>query len=213
VQLPFTRTDFFDVFAAYNAALWPAAPAPWLVSLGLVIAAVRASEPPHRALSGLLAIHWAWSAVAYHAAFFTRINPAAWLFAGLFLVQAAVFAWFGAVRGRLRFSRGGTVWHLLGGALVAFALAYPLINLSQGLAFPRVPTFGVPCPTTIFTAGLLLTATTPSWSVAAIPVLWSIIRGVRGASARRPGGPRTVSGRGALSDLLVTFMATGKGHR
>src|SRR5688572_3985311 len=39
-------------------------------------------------LSALLAWHWAWSAVAYHMAFFTRINPAAWPFAALFLVFA-----------------------------------------------------------------------------------------------------------------------------
>ena len=43
--------------------------------------------------------HWAWSALAYHAAFFTRINPAAWLFAALFLVQATAFFWSGVVRG------------------------------------------------------------------------------------------------------------------
>ena len=93
--MPFSRTEFFDVFGAYNSALWPAALVLWLVSAGLMATAVRAGEPPHRALSVLLAVHWAWSAVAYHAAFFTRVNPAAWLFAGLFLIQAVLFAWWG----------------------------------------------------------------------------------------------------------------------
>jgi hypothetical protein len=35
----------------------------------------------------------AWSAVAYHIMFFTRINPAAWLFAAIFLLQAAQLRW------------------------------------------------------------------------------------------------------------------------
>jgi hypothetical protein len=36
--------------------------------------------------------------VAYHVAFFTRINPAAWLLAALFLVQAVLFFRVGVVR-------------------------------------------------------------------------------------------------------------------
>ena len=177
MQLPFTRTEFFDVFGTYNSALWPVALALWLVSLGLVLASARTTEPRHRALSALLAVHWGWSALAYHAMFFTAINPAAWLFAGLFLIQAVAFAYSGVIRGRLRFSTGRSARHVLASALVAYALAYPLINLAQERAFPRVPLFGVPCPTTIFTAGLLMVATPPSWGIAIVPVLWSIIGG------------------------------------
>jgi len=29
MRLPFSREAFFDVFAAYNSALWPAVVAPW----------------------------------------------------------------------------------------------------------------------------------------------------------------------------------------
>jgi hypothetical protein len=35
MQLPFTREQFFDVFAAYNATLWPGVVALWIAS-GLV---------------------------------------------------------------------------------------------------------------------------------------------------------------------------------
>jgi hypothetical protein len=78
MQLPFTREQFFDVFAAYNAALWPGVLALWIAS---ALVAVLLFARPHRAsdriVSTLLAIHWAWSALAYHMAFFTSINPAA----------------------------------------------------------------------------------------------------------------------------------------
>jgi len=204
MQLPFARTEFFDVFGAYNAALWPAALLLWLASLVLVLAAARATEPPHRALSALLAIHWGWSAVAYHAAFFTRINPAAWLFAALFLAQAAAFVWWGVVRDRLQFSTGRSARHILAGALVAYALAYPVINVAQGLGFPRVPTFGVPCPTTIFTVGLLLVARPLSWSLAVIPVAWSVI----GGSAALLLGVRADLLLFVAGGVLVTALAT-----
>jgi hypothetical protein len=40
-----------------------------------------------------------------------------------------------------------------------------------------IPTFGVPCPTTIFTVGLLMLATPRLWRLSIIPVIWSVIGG------------------------------------
>jgi hypothetical protein len=61
----------------------------------IVILAHVSRDPSRRSprLSLFFAALWLWNAVVYHAVFFTRINPAAWLFAGLFLVQAALFFW------------------------------------------------------------------------------------------------------------------------
>jgi hypothetical protein len=175
MQLPFTETEFFDVLAAYNTALWPAALALWVVSLAAVLLFIRGGNRAHRALCALLVAHWAWSAIAYHAAFFTRINPAGWLFAGLFVTQAWLFVWFGIVHGRLQFSTGRSARHVLAALMVAYSFAYPILNLALGLEYPRIPLFAVPCPTTIFTAGLLLAAQRPPWILMVIPVLWSVI--------------------------------------
>lgn len=177
MSLPFTRDAFLDVFAAYNEWLWPFALMLWLATLYAVVLVVRAKDVRPWFLPGLLALHWAWAGLAYHAAFFSTINPAAWLFSAFFVLEAGLLAWHGVVHRRLRFSTGRSVRHMVAGAFVTYALAYPLLNLAQGLTFPRVPTFGVPCPTTILTVGLLLAAKTPSWSVAIIPVLWSMIGG------------------------------------
>jgi len=209
MDLPFSRAEFFDVFAAYNTAWWPAAIALWAVSLGLVIRAFGAGGPPHRALSALLAVHWTWSALAYHAAYFSRINPAAWIFAALFLVQAGIFVWLGMVHDRLRFSTGRSARHVAAGALIAYALAYPLINAALGHAYPRAPTFGVPCPTAIFTVGLLLASSPPRWDVSVIPILWSAI----GGSAAVLLGVRAdlaLPVAGAL--LVVRLLAGHRGH-
>ena len=91
MQLPFTKEQFFDLFAAYNVALWPALIALWIASVVVSVLLLWHRPPPDRWISALLGVHWAWSALAYHAAFFTRINPAAWLFAALFLGQAVLF--------------------------------------------------------------------------------------------------------------------------
>ena len=176
--LPFTREQFFDLFAGYNEALWPAAVALWIASAALSALLLSSSRrPPDRWISALLSVHWLWSAVAYHAVFFARINPAAWMFAALFLLQAALFVWWGVVQQRLSFAPWRNRWAPVAWFLVAYSLLYPVINAAQHLTWSRIPTFGVPCPTTIFTAGLLMLATPRSWRLSIIPVIWSVIGG------------------------------------
>lgn len=177
MRLPFTREQFFDVFAAYNTTLWPGVLVLWIASTLIVALVASSRRPSDRVVSTLLAVHWGWSALAYHVAFFTPINPAAWLFAGLFLVQAVVFFWWGAMQGDLRFNRKGSSWAPVAWVFIGYALLYPAINAAQHLTVTRIPTFGVPCPTTVFTAGLLMLATPRSWRLSVIPIIWSAIGG------------------------------------
>jgi len=177
MQLPFTTEQFFDLFAAYNGALWPAAVALWTASVAICALRLSSCRPGDRWISALLAAHWAWSALAYHLAFFTRINPAAWLFAALFLGQAVLFVRVGVMQRRVSFAPWSNAWAPLAWSLIAYALLYPAINAIEYLELSRIPTFGVPCPTTIFTAGVLMLATRRSWSLAAVPVIWSAIGG------------------------------------
>jgi hypothetical protein len=177
MQLPFSRGDFFDLLAAYNGALWPAAVALWVASVLAAVWMLSSPRSHDRWISGLLVVHWAWSAVAYHVVFFTRINPAAWVFAAMFLVQAVLFFWSGVIRGRLTFMSSRTVWTKLGWFLVVYALLYPAINAVEHNSILSIPTFGLPCPTTIFTAGLLLLAMPHTRILAIVPIVWSVIGG------------------------------------
>jgi hypothetical protein len=178
VNLPFTQSQFLDLFGQYNARFWPVVVLLWLLTLGAVIQLIF-GRPRATLLAWLAAAHWAWSGVVYHALFFTRINPAAWMFAGLFVAQAAIFVWYAtAASGRLTFAWGYTPRHVVAGVLLAYSLLYPVLVAASGHAFPRAPAFAVPCPTTIFTAGLLLAAVPPVPRLLfVVPVVWSLIAG------------------------------------
>ncbi len=177
MQLPFTGEQFFDLFEAYNEALWPAVVALWIASAVIVARRLAARDPHDRCISALLVVHWVWSALAYHVAFFTRINPAAWLFAALFLGHAVLLFRVGVVQRRLSFAPWDSAWAPFAWSLIAYSLAYPFVNALDHGTLLRIPTFGVPCPTTIFTAGVLMLATPRSWGLAIVPVLWSAIGG------------------------------------
>jgi len=177
MQLPFTHEQFLEVFGAYNTAVWPVAVLLWLATAGVVLAFYRRGAEVSRALTVLLAVHWAWSGGVYHLIYFRAINPAAVLFGTLFIIEAVILAWLGLGSQRLRFS-ASTGWARVGALLVVYALAYPGLGLLFGLEYPRLPLFGVPCPTTILTAGVLLCAPPRQvrW-VAVIPLLWAAVGG------------------------------------
>jgi hypothetical protein len=178
MTLPFTPDEFFDVLAAYNERLWPFVLMLWLVTAYAVVMLARARRVRPWFIPGLLAFHWAWSGLAYHAAFFSRINPAAWVFAGLFVLEAGLLVWYGVVHHRFQLSRGPFFQQVLSWGLIAYALLYPAIARAEGHAFPRLPIFGVPCPTTILTIGFLLAVDRSSPRlVAVIPLLWAFIGG------------------------------------
>jgi Family of unknown function (DUF6064) len=176
MRLPFTDQQFFDVFGSYNAASWPIVVGLWLATIACAAGFVRGSVQSV-ALSTLAAAHWLVSGVVYHALFFTTINPAAWWFAGLFMLEAAAFVWFGIVRRSLVFHRERTTLHGIALAFVAYSLAYPFLVMLSGHFPPRAPLFAVPCPTTVFTTGLLLTARPARAALVIVPTIWAVIGG------------------------------------
>jgi hypothetical protein len=177
MQLPFTAEQFFSIFARYNESVWPMQIILTLLALVVVILLFSASRHSSRLIAAVLSFFWTWMAIAYHFAFFTAINTAAWFFGVFFLAYALWFAWIGVIRNKIQFSLQGGVRAWLGSLLIIFSLIiYPLLGYLFGHRSPAMPTFGVPCPTTIFTLGILMFAKTPfPRSVFIAPVLWSAI--------------------------------------
>ena len=176
MQLPFTTDQFLDVFAAYNRTFVIVAVLLWLASIATLVFVFR--DPPHRSrtLSLFLGVLWLWNAGAYHVLFFSRINPAAWLFAALFVVQAVLLC--GTAGRRVEYFTSPGWRRDVGLSLVAYALAYPFLTIATGHNYPETPTFGVPCPTAILTIGALIAARHPvPVTLAIIPIVWGLIGG------------------------------------
>src|SRR6056297_3331270 len=182
MELPFTQDQFLEVFATYNDAIWPVQPLAGLLgvaAVGLVFVGLPWAD---RAISLILTFFWAFTAIVYHWLHFSEINRAAWIFGALFLLAAAVFFVEGAIRSRIRFAARSDPGGWTGAMLIVYGLvAYPALGLIWTHPYPQTPLFGVaPCPTTIFTIGILLLAThRRPRMLAALPLVWAII----GASA------------------------------
>ncbi len=205
MTLPFTHEQFLEVFGAYNRALWPAALLLWLLSVGALVATLLRGAAASRYCVALLSVHWAWAGVAYHLVMFRSINPAATLFGALFVLESALLAWRGW-SGRLQLAAPSSAWGRVGVAVIAYGLLYPVLGLLLGLSYPRYPSFGVPCPTTIVTVGFLLLGSRHEarW-LGVIPLAWSVV----GGSAAIAMSVRADFGLMVAGVLLLAYMAVG----
>jgi hypothetical protein len=205
--VPFTADDFLDVFAAYNSALWPFATVLWVITFAAcaaLIADVAGMTSWYRAL---LAAHWIWVGAVYHALFFASINPAAWLFAALFVAQGFMFIFVDLADGAFVL-RATTSRRMVSSLLVVYSLIYPAIAWADGFGYPRMPAFGVPCPTVLLTIGFLVAAPTASIRLSVIPVAWSLI----GATAVSLFGMRADLALPAAGIVLVADLIIRRSH-
>jgi Family of unknown function (DUF6064) len=176
-SIPFTTEQFFQIFEKYNQTIYPIQFGLILIAVVVIILAASRKPSRNKIISALLGFLWLWTGIVYHLIFFTAISPPAYLFGMLFIFQGLLFLYEGVARNRLNFRASRRFDGILGAVFMAYALViYPLIGYGLGRIFPASPTFGAPCPTTIFTFGLLLWADREiSLSLLIIPVLWSIV--------------------------------------
>lgn len=175
---PFTVAQFFAVFADYNAAIWPLQ----IVAYGLGVLAVVAlwlrGLLVKQVIFAALAIMWAVNGFGYHLLFFAEINPVAKAFAAFFLLQSLLFAASVLIPNDLRFEVRLDFRSAAGLSFIVYALLiYELLGYWAGHGLMAGPMFGVaPCPTTIFTLGMLMLAR-GRWAawLSIIPLLWSLV--------------------------------------
>lgn len=177
MNIPFTVKQFLDVFGSYNTAVSPIQILFILLALSTIFLAVKKRNYSDKVISGILSFFWLWIGVVYHLIFFTGINPAAYAFGAINIIQAILFFAYGIVRKDLTFGFKNNVAGIAGIVFIVYALiVYPLLGIQFGHIYPRTPTFGLPCPTTIFTFGILLwTKKKVSPVIIGIPLLWSLI--------------------------------------
>ena len=177
MNLPFSLTDFLNVFKEYNQSVFPLQIVFYLTAFLCVYLLFTSNQNTTRIISITLAFFWLWMGIVYHIIFFSEINKAAYIFGGLFILQGIMFAGCGLIRKKLSFEYTKSTANIAGIILIAYALIiYPVLGHNLGHAYPYSPTFGLPCPTTIFTLGILLFANKKMpMHLLIIPLLWSVI--------------------------------------
>jgi hypothetical protein len=177
MKLPFTVEQFLKLFADYNQSIFPLQFLFYLLAALVVYVSLKKFRNSGRIINSVLAFLWLWNGLVYHLLFFSNINGAAYLFGIAFIVQAILFFYYGVLNNMLTYNYKRDKAGLAGAVLITYALVvYPLLGYLFGHVYPESPTFGVPCPTTIFTFGVLLwiDCKVPPL-ILVIPALWSVL--------------------------------------
>ena len=184
MKLPFTIEAFLRVFEKYNTAIWPLQVFLFLLAIVGVFITLTKSRRSGQIIASILAFLWIWMGFVYHIMYFAFINRAAYIFGSLFIIEGILFIYFGFYKRNISFHFRPDIYGIAGSFLILFALIiYPVLGYFLGHKYPSAPTFGLPCPTTIFTFGILLFADNIVPIVLIlIPFLWSLI-GVSAAFA------------------------------
>jgi hypothetical protein len=197
---PFTTEQFFEVFRRYNDAVWPAQVVLIAIALCAVYSAWRANGQRSwrwaQAALVLTSVLWLWSGIVYHKQFFARLTRAGEVFGSLFIAEGALLL-LAATQNGVWFERASRSSRSAGILILTYALAiYPALAALLGQHAPAAPSFGVPCPTTIFTFGIfcLLPSAIPRFALV-IPLLWAVI------------GTTAAFSFGALEDVGLALSA------
>jgi hypothetical protein len=175
--MPFSAQQFLDVFANYNEAVFPIQIVLLIAALVAVRLAGNGDTISNKTVAIVLGFFWLWMGVVYHWLFFSSINNLAFVFGGFFVLESVMLIYAGVVRGQVTFRQGSGGRRFVGTLLIVYALLiYPIIGTASGHSYPYSPTFGLPCPTTIFTFGLLVRSgrSIPVY-ILPVPVVWSFI--------------------------------------
>lgn len=149
----------------------------YLLALTVILLSIKRIVRADKIINVILSFFWLWMGIVYHLRYFAQVNKAAYLFGGFFILQGLLFFYQGVLKNKwsykFRFDKFGWV----GALLITFALLiYPFLGYTFGHIYPASPTFGLPCPTTIFTFGILMWVDKrTSLSILIIPFIWSII--------------------------------------
>jgi hypothetical protein len=176
MKTPFTPEQFFSVFEKYNLTVFPFQALLLLLGISTLIVISSKKAWKDKFLVFVLGFTWLWTGIVYHIIFFTEINAAAYGFGSLFILQGLIFLWSGLIRKRLNFVADSSAKSYIGLFFMIFALViYPFIGYLTEQNISHTISYGLPCPTTIFTFGILMFASDklPKYLLI-IPSIWSL---------------------------------------
>jgi len=151
-----TSETLLEIFATYNAQIWPMQIVAYLLGIGLFLA-IRKNGLSNRIIPVILAFFWLWVAFMFWLPAGQQGFWIAYPLLGIFVIQGLLF--LGQVlRPRLGFGFQANLLSWSGIFFVLYALiGYPLFGMLIGHNYPQAPPFGLtPCPLVAYTFGLLL---------------------------------------------------------
>ncbi|UCC79396.1 MAG: hypothetical protein JSW64_14165 [Candidatus Zixiibacteriota bacterium] len=173
----FTLVKFLITLENYILDIWPLQIVSYILGIAAVVLAIKRTRFSNRAISFILSIYWLWIGIVFCMLYWVKTFNLALMFGIVLIVQGLLFL-YTSIKENISFSYSGKLQSIIGIVLIFYAMiGYQLIGLFIGHTYPNLFAFGlVPCPTMIFTLGLLLWTDKkiPKY-ILIIPALFSLV--------------------------------------
>ena len=87
MKMPFTAEQFLQVFENYNHSFFPVQLIILLLAVLCLFFVHTQRKNTAKFVGAFLGLLWIWAGLVYHILFFSLINPAAYIFGGLFILE------------------------------------------------------------------------------------------------------------------------------
>lgn len=153
----FTLEDFLSVLESYNMAVWPLQVIAYLSGILVLLLAIIKIRQSSRIILSILSFYWLWNGIVFCPFFWAPAYSFAYIFSAFCIIQGLLFL-FGAVKSNVSVRFRANLHSIAGLIFIAYAMVgYQFFGYMLGHVYPHFFPFGlVPCPTVIFTFGLLL---------------------------------------------------------
>lgn len=197
MKLPFTIEQFFNVIEKYNLLLFPFQLIILILGIGCIYFLHSRFLVKDKLIGIYISVLWIWIGIAYHFAFFTVINKAAFLFGGVFVIQGLLTLFYTFRKDKLNFSFSLKPKNYLGYFFILYGLIfYPIISFFVEGSIEKTISIGLPCPSTIFTFGFFILASNKfPKCLLIIPSLWAIV------------GLSAAINIGVIQDIMIIIAA------
>jgi hypothetical protein len=152
-----TGEQLLQIFADYNAKIWPMQFVGYFLGIVAVILAFKSSYRISQIIAGILAFFWLWVGLVFWLPYAVEGFFPAYIFSALFVVQGILFVWQ-AIKPKLYFGTYNAGFTWVGMLFIAYAMiGYLFFGYLIGHTYPRTPPFGLtPCPLIIFKLGMFM---------------------------------------------------------
>lgn len=176
MNISLTLEKMLSVFEAYNLATWPLQIIACLLGIVAVLLTIKKLKNSNQIISAILSFIWLWTGIVFCVLYWAPVYTPSYAYAVLYIIQGIIF-FTGIFKPKLFFQFKPNIYSVIGILFIVYSMVgYFLVGYFLGHIYPQSLSFIIaPCPTVVFTFGmLLLTDKKVPKYVLIIPLLWSI---------------------------------------
>ena len=176
-MMDFKIETFLGMLARYNQDVWPLQIGAYLLAILALVIAFKPFKYSSKIITAVLSLFWFWTGIVFGLFYWGPSYTPAYIFSVLLIIQGILFLFSGVLKAKLSFQFKLNPYSVLGMIIILYGLAgYQVFGYFIGHRYPDFFAPGlVPCPTNVFTVGLLLwTDKKIPKRLLIIPFLWSL---------------------------------------